>query len=178
MQERLIFAGFGGQGVILMGKLLCVASMRENKFVTHIPSYGAEMRGGTANCSAVISDEPIGSPLVPKPTVCVVMNKPSLIKFEPRIVPGGLLIYNSSLIEIEPSRSDITIVPVKANDLALEEGNAKTANMIVLGLLLKHRPVLASLDSVISAVEDVVSSRNKALNKLNISCLKKGFTLE
>ena len=177
MQERIIFAGFGGQGVILAGKLVCVAAMHENKQVTHIPSYGAEMRGGTANCSVVISDEVIASPLVPNPSICVVMNKPSLLKFEPRLAPGGLLIYNESLIEVKPTRTDITVVPVKANDIAIEEGGAKAANMIVTGLLLKLRPELAGLDSALKAVDKVVSSRNKALNELNRKCLSRGFSL-
>jgi len=177
MLEKIIFAGFGGQGVILSGKLICVAALEENKHVTHIPSYGAEMRGGTANCSVVISDDEIGSPLIPAPTICVVMNKPSLLKFEPRIVPGGLLIYNSSLIEIKPQRKDITAVPVKANDLAVEAGNVKAANMIIIGLLLKLKPHLASLESALDAVSEVVSSRNKELNELNKICIKKGYEL-
>ena len=177
MTEKIIFAGFGGQGEILSGKLICVAALRENKYVTHIPSYGAEMRGGTANCSVVSSEDPIGSPLSPHPTICVVMNKPSLLKFEPKIVPGGLLIYNSSLIEIKPERKDITAIPVAANDLALEMGNVKAANMITLGLLIKLKPELASLDSALEAVSDVVSSRNQALNELNRLCIKKGYQL-
>ncbi len=177
MQERIIFAGFGGQGVILAGKLLCVAAMNEDKQVTHIPSYGAEMRGGTANCSVVISDEVIASPLVPNPTICVVMNKPSMLKFEPKLVPGGLLIYNESLIEIKPTRTDITVVPVKANDIAVEAGNVKAANMIVTGLLLKLKPELSSLAAAQKAVDKVVSSRNKALNDLNKKCLEKGHSL-
>ena len=106
MREEIIFAGFGGQGIILSGTIICLAAMKEGKKVTHIPSYGAEMRGGTANCSVVISDEEIASPMVPHPSVCVVMNKPSLLKFEPRLREGGTLLYNSSLIDIEPTRTE------------------------------------------------------------------------
>lgn len=175
MYEGLIFSGFGGQGVILSGKLICVAGMNEGKHVSHIPSYGAEMRGGTANCSVIVSDEEIGSPLVPNPTVAVVLNNPSLLKFEPRIVPGGLLIYNTSLIDLKPQRSDITILGIDANDMAQEEGSSRAANMIALGLLLKKKPNLASLDALIKALEHTVSARNRDMNRINEACLKKGY---
>lgn len=176
MYEGIIIAGFGGQGIILAGKMICIAAMHEGKHVSHIPSYGAEMRGGTANCSVVVSDEEIASPLVPKPSICIVMNKPSLLKFEGRLQKGGLLIYNSTLIDLEPSRSDIEAVPVAANDLALKAGNIKSANMVVLGLLLKVKPEIARLDSVIGALDKAVSARNKALNAINIEALKLGYS--
>ena len=107
MTTEIIFAGFGGQGVILAGKILTLAGMSEDKFVSHIPSYGAEMRGGTANCSVIVSDEEVASPVIENPDVVVALNKPSMTKFEPLLKKGGLLIYNSSLIDIEPTRSDI-----------------------------------------------------------------------
>ena len=163
MHEGIIFAGFGGQGIILSGKIICLAAMREGKNVSHIPSYGAEMRGGTANCSVVISDEEIASPLIRRPSICVVLNKPSLLKFEERLQAGGLLIYNTSLIDLEPSRDDIRAVPVQANDLAQEEGNTRAANMIILGLLLKLKPELATLDSVIASLDEAVSVRYRTL---------------
>lgn len=175
MYEGLIFAGFGGQGVILSGKLVCVAAMNEGKHVSHIPSYGAEMRGGTANCSVIVSDDEIGSPLVPKPTVAVVLNNPSLLKFEPRLQPGGLLIYNTSLIDLQPQRTDITLVGIDANDLAQEEGSSRAANMIALGLLAKKKPELASLDALINALAETVSARNRDLNVINEACLRKGY---
>ncbi|MBN2049678.1 MAG: 2-oxoacid:acceptor oxidoreductase family protein [Spirochaetales bacterium] len=175
MYEGLIFAGFGGQGVILSGKLLCIAAMNEGKHVSHIPSYGAEMRGGTANCSVIVSDDEIGSPLVPHPTAAVVLNNPSLIKFEPRLQPGGLLVYNTSLIDVKPQRTDITIVGIDANDLAQAEGSSRAANMIALGLLVKKKPDLCSLDALIKALDKAVSARNKELNDINIACLKKGY---
>ncbi len=177
MYEGIIFAGFGGQGIILSGKLICIAAMREGKNVSHIPSYGAEMRGGTANCSVVISDEEIASPLIRQPSICVVMNKPSLFKFEESVQAGGLLIYNTSLIDLKPSRDDIRAVPVQANDLAQEEGNVRSANMIALGLLLRLKPELAALDSVISALDEAVSARNRSLNIINTKSLKRGFSL-
>ena len=115
MHEGIIFVGFGGQGVLLAGKLVCIAAMAEGKYVSHIPSYGAEMRGGTANCSVVISDKEIASPVVPKPSVAVVLNQPSLTKFEPRVKEGGILIYNSSLIDIKPTRTDIKRITTFGN---------------------------------------------------------------
>ena len=176
MYQGIIIAGFGGQGIILAGKMICIAAMHEGKYVSHIPSYGAEMRGGTANCSVVVSDEEIASPLVPKPSICIVMNKPSLLKFEGRLQEGGLLIYNTTLIDLEPSRSDIEAVPIAANDLALKAGNIKAANMVVLGLLLKLKPEIAALDSVIAALDKAVSARNKALNAINTAALKLGYS--
>ena len=177
MYEGLVFAGFGGQGVILSGKLLCIAAMNEGKHVSHIPSYGAEMRGGTANCSVIVSDEEIGAPLVPNPTVAVVLNNPSLLKFEPRLKPGGLLIYNTSLIDLEPQRDDIDIVGINANDLAQEEGSTRAANMIALGVLAKKKEELCDLESLIKALDYAVSARNKELNVINTACLKKGYEI-
>lgn len=175
MQESIIFAGFGGQGVILAGKLLCIASMKEGKNVSHIPSYGAEMRGGTANCSVIISDEDIASPIISSASICVIMNKPSLLKFESKLKKGGLLIYNTSLIEIEPSRKDIEIIPLAANALAEEVGTVKSANMVTLGRLLKARPALAKIESLIAGLAKAVSARNKELNILNEKAIRRGF---
>ena len=177
MREEIIFAGFGGQGIILSGTIICLAAMKEGKRVTHIPSYGAEMRGGTANCSVVISDQEIASPVIPHPSVCVVMNKPSLIKFEPRLREGGTLLYNRSLIDIEPSRGDIRRIPVPANELAEKEGSARSANMIMLGLLSAIKPEIASLDSIRATLEQAVSARHRNLNEINRRCLERGFAL-
>jgi 2-oxoglutarate ferredoxin oxidoreductase subunit gamma len=177
MREQIIFAGFGGQGIILSGTIICLAAMQEGKKVTHIPSYGAEMRGGTANCSVVISDQDIASPMVPRPTLCVVMNKPSLIKFEPRLQPGGTLLYNSSLIDIKPSRDDIRCVPVPANEMAEEEGSARSANMVMLGLLAKLKPEVAALSSIEETLDRAVSARHRNLNEINKRCLARGYNL-
>ena len=177
MTEELVFAGFGGQGVILSGMIVCLAAMKEGKQVSHIPSYGAEMRGGTANCMVVVSDEPIGSPLVPHPSVCVVLNQPSLAKFEPAVKPGGLLIWNSSLIESGPTRSDIRCVAVPANALAEGEGSGRAANMVALGALARLKPEVASLDSIIAGVGEAVSARNRDLQEINLRCLKRGHAL-
>jgi 2-oxoglutarate ferredoxin oxidoreductase subunit gamma len=175
MEEKIIFAGFGGQGVILAGKLVCIAAMNDGRHVSHIPSYGAEMRGGTANCSVVVSSEEIPSPLVFSPTVCVVLNEPSLRKFEGRLVPHGMLIYNSSLIKTAPKRQDIVCIPVAANELAERVGSPKTANMVAVGALLKLKSEIASLDSVKEALEEGVSERNRAFNEFNIKALDLGF---
>jgi 2-oxoglutarate ferredoxin oxidoreductase subunit gamma len=172
--EGIFIAGFGGQGVILAGKLICLAAMREGRYVSHIPSYGAEMRGGTANCSVVVSDEEIASPLVPHPGVCIALNTPSLLKFQPIVKPGGLLIYNSSLVTIVPERKDIEVLAVKANGIAEEAGSYRAANMVALGLLLKRKPV-ASVEAVIAALEEAVSSRHKELNEVNRKALRRGF---
>jgi 2-oxoglutarate ferredoxin oxidoreductase subunit gamma len=177
MREEIIFAGFGGQGILLSGTIVCLAAMKEGKRVTHIPSYGAEMRGGTANCSVVISDQEIASPLVRHPSVCVVMNKPSLLKFESKLRQGGTLLYNSSLIDIEPSRKDLQCIAVPANEMAEQEGSARSANMVMLGLLAKIKPEVASLESIQSTLDQAVSARHRNLNEINKRCLARGFAL-
>ena len=177
MRQGIVFAGFGGQGIILSGLILCHAAMEEGKQVSHIPSYGAEMRGGTANCSVVVSDLGIGSPLVPRPDVCVVMNKPSLLKYEPLVNPDGLLLWNSSLIDVRPARGDLRAVAVPANEIAEKEGSARAANMVMLGALARLRPALASLEALVHGLGESVSARNQQLNAINIACLKKGYEL-
>ena len=133
MRQALIIAGFGGQGVVKAGVLLATAAMLENKHCTHFPSYGAEMRGGTTNCSVIISQDEIASPIINQPDTIIVMNAPSLIKFEPRLKSGGLIIYNSSLISNPPSRTDVDILPVPANEIAEKLGATRYANMVIIG---------------------------------------------
>jgi 2-oxoglutarate ferredoxin oxidoreductase subunit gamma len=125
-----------------------------------------------------VSDEEIASPMVPHPSVCVVMNKPSLLKFEPRLREGGTLLYNSSLIDIEPSRKDLHCIPVPANQMAQQEGSARSANMIMLGLLAKIKPEVASLDSIQATLNQAVSARHRNLNEINKRCLARGFALD
>jgi 2-oxoglutarate ferredoxin oxidoreductase subunit gamma len=175
MYAGIFFAGFGGQGIILAGRIVCLAAMGEGKHVSHIPSYGAEMRGGTANCSVVVSDEEIASPLVPQPDVCVVMNKPSLLKFQSIVKPGGLLIWNESLIDIPPKRTDIECLPIKANDIAEASGSYRSANMVMLGALLKRRPAVASMNAVLAVVDEAVSARHRELNQVNRKALAGGY---
>jgi 2-oxoglutarate ferredoxin oxidoreductase subunit gamma len=173
--EGIFFAGFGGQGIILAGKIVCLAAMGEGKYVSHIPSYGAEMRGGTANCSVIVSDDQIASPLVPNPSVCVVMNKPSLLKFQSFVRPGGLLIWNSSLIDIAPDRTDIETMAVSANEIAEQAGSYKSANMVMLGALLKKRPSVTSLAAVLAVLNEAVSARHRELNDVNRKALAGGY---
>lgn len=135
-KHELIIAGFGGQGVMLLGRLLTYAGMLENKHVSWIPSYGPEMRGGTANCSVIVSEEIIGSPVVAEPTVLIALNKPSLDKFLPKVRPGGSVIINSSIITANKMRGDIAAYQVPMNDLAQQCGNARALNMVAMGALI------------------------------------------
>lgn len=154
MNLQMIFAGFGGQGVLLMGQLIAYAGMIMGKEVSWMPSYGPEMRGGSANCSVVVSDEPVGSPKVEDADVVVAMNRPSLAVFEKSVVPGGLLVYNSSLIEEKPTRTDVRVVAVPVNDIATELGSSKVGNMVMLG-------AVAKLTGAFSAEELVDALRHK-----------------
>ncbi|MCK4241049.1 MAG: 2-oxoacid:acceptor oxidoreductase family protein, partial [Candidatus Atribacteria bacterium] len=151
MLEEVVIAGFGGQGVMLIGRLLAYAGMLEGKNVAWMPSYGPEMRGGTANCTVIISSEEIASPVVPYPKSIIVMNKPSLDKFEPNVKKEGLIILNDSLIDQKVSRNDLSIVRVPANDVANELGNLKVANMVVLGAYVKKSGVV-KLDTIFKAL--------------------------
>ena len=135
-QHTVILSGFGGQGILFAGQLLCYAGMAAGWEVTWIPSYGPEMRGGTANCTVVISDEPIGSPLIRNPKVAVVMSPEAMLKYEPLVQPEGMLVVNTSLVKDAPSRRDLCVIEVPASDLATELGNVKMANVVMLGALL------------------------------------------
>jgi 2-oxoglutarate ferredoxin oxidoreductase subunit gamma len=135
MNERMILAGFGGQGLMLLGKLFCFFEMHNGCHVTYIPSYGAEMRGGTANCSVRLSDDPIASPMVPVASTVVVMNQPSYEKFKNRVEPGGYLFVNSSLVEVTNPPENVNIIEVPATQMASEMGDVRNANMIILGVM-------------------------------------------
>ncbi len=175
INEKIIFAGFGGQGVISAGKLLAIASMNNGLEVSHIPSYGAEMRGGTANCQVVISDSSIATALVHKPTLCIVLNERSLDKFEDSIVPGGVLIYNSSKINRKPRRTDITVYAVACNEISERNGSIRAVNMAALGALLKVKPELATLELMEDALVVGISKRNHRFNPSNIKVMKDAF---
>jgi len=175
LTTELIVAGFGGQGVLLFGKFLALSGLKEGKEVVWIPSYGPEMRGGTCNCTVVVSDDPIGSPIIDSPNTVVVMNKPSLAKFGPRVSPNGLLLINRSLIDTTSDRTDIRIETVPANDIALELGNGKAANMVALGAYVALTKVV-KLDTVLSVVEESFAKKKEFLD-LNISAVKKGYEL-
>jgi 2-oxoglutarate ferredoxin oxidoreductase subunit gamma len=167
-------AGFGGQGVVLMGTLLSYSAMVEGKHTTFFPSYGAEMRGGTANCSVVVSDDEISSPVVNQPDCVVAMNIASLEKFESRVRPGGTIFVNSSLIERNVERDDVDEVRIPANDIAEELGNARAANMVILGGLLKKTGAV-KVDAVVGCLDKVLSERAMALLDLNKKALQRGF---
>lgn len=173
MEHRLIFAGFGGQGVMSMGQLLTYAGMLEGKYVAWIPSYGPEMRGGTANCSVTVSDHPVSSPIVYEPSAAIVLNQPSLEKFAPLVMPGGLLLINSSLISGDSDRKDITKVRVAANDLASRLGNLKVANMTILGALIELTGVVA-MESVMESLKKVLPPYRHNLLPLNRQALELG----
>lgn len=142
MQTEIIIAGFGGQGVLFAGQILARAAMADGFNVTWLPSYGPEMRGGTANVTVIISDEDIASPIVPQPQVAIALNLPSLQKYEPLVKAGGLLVVNSSLVESLPQRSDITSLPLPATDIARELGNEQVANMVALGAMVAATELL------------------------------------
>lgn len=173
MQTEIVIAGFGGQGVLFAGQVLAYAGMDSGKVVTWIPSYGPEMRGGTANCTVIISDEEIGSPLVRNPRAAVVLNLPSLDKYEPLVVPGGVLVANASLINRRPERGDLNIVFIPANEMAEGLGDKRMTNMVVLGALLAQLPVLP-LEAIEKALESHLPERHKRLLPVNFKALRQG----
>ncbi len=173
MLEQNLFAGFGGQGVLLMGQLLAYAGMLEDKYVSWLPAYGPEMRGGTANCSVNISDEPIGSPVVSKATTVVAMNRPSLDKFEEAVQPGGYLFINSSIIDRKAVRDDIKTYYVPCNKIAEELGNPRVANMVMLGAYI-GKTKCVEIDHVLDALLYKLGEKKKDLIPLNKEALLKG----
>ncbi len=173
MQTEVLLAGFGGQGVMFAGQVLSYAAMDTGKEVTWIPSYGPEMRGGTANCTVVIADEEIGSPLVQNPPAVIVMNLPSLDKYEPMVKPGGVLVVNSSMVDRDVSRNDITWVSLPCNEIAEEAGDRRMANIVATGALLALLPVL-SLADIEAALKAHMPGRHKALLPKNVDALNRG----
>ncbi len=177
MNLEAIFAGFGGQGVMLMGQLLAYSGMYEGKNVSWFPSYGPEMRGGTANCSVVVTDGEVGSPVLSEPSVLVAMNRPSMERFEATLIPGGTLFYNSTLIEVQPKRTDIQVVAVPANAIASELGNSRVANMVMMGAILKHTGIVHA-DTVMNVLTaKVLTGKKKDLVTINRAALDKGMEL-
>jgi 2-oxoglutarate ferredoxin oxidoreductase subunit gamma len=170
----LIIAGFGGQGVMVIGNLLAYAAMKEGKHVTYLPVYGVEMRGGAANCTVVISSHEIGSPVVGRPHAAIVMNLPSLIKYEPRILPNGFLFINSSLIEPkETYRKDIEMLSIPVNEIAIDNGNPKLANMVALGAF-NEKTKLVEMDSLFESLEKVLDERYHSFVPSNIKAIQIG----
>ena len=173
MAHEIVLAGFGGQGVLFLGKMIAVAGMIDGKQVSWIPSYGPEMRGGTTNCSVVVSDRLIGMPVVPHPNVLVAMNRPSLEKFETKMQPKGLLLVNRTLIEIRHTRDDITAAYLEITGIAAKVGNPRLANIVALGALISLVPIVTRA-SVVEALRQELSGKKAALLDLNLKALEAG----
>lgn len=176
MKDEIIIAGFGGQGVLSMGKILAYAGLMDNLEVTWMPSYGPEQRGGTANVTVIVSDRPISSPVLDTYDTAVILNQQSLDKFESKVKPGGTLIYDPSGIHHLPTRTDISIVAVDAMTAAIEMDNTKTYNMILLGALLKQKPIV-SVDAVIRGLKKTLPERHHHLIPLNEQAIQRGMDL-
>ncbi|MCK4388883.1 MAG: 2-oxoacid:acceptor oxidoreductase family protein [Desulfobacterales bacterium] len=170
---KTIFSGFGGQGVLMMGYVLATSGMYEDKHVTYLPSYGAEVRGGTANCTITVSDEPIASPVASFPDFAVLMNTPSLMRFEGRIKPGGTIFLNSDMVELRPKRPDIQVVAIPVNSIADRLGNARGANMVMIGALVQ-KTGLVSLKSVIKSAKSIFEKKGSKVHRMNTLAIKEG----
>lgn len=178
MSEKHVYtnvtmAGFGGQGLMFIGKLLAYCAMKRGLNVTWIPSYGPEMRGGTANCTVVISDEPIGSPVISSPEALIIMNNPSLEAFEPKLKTGGLLFVNSNLVTREVKRKDIQTITVPANDAAIEAGEKRTANMVIFGAYVAKTGIITKED-IAKGFGELFGAKAQTLDA-NMRALEKGM---
>jgi 2-oxoglutarate ferredoxin oxidoreductase subunit gamma len=176
MQTELIISGFGGQGALFAGQMLAYAAMEEGRHVTWIPSYGPEMRGGTAHCTVIIADEPIGSPLVRRPAGAIVMNPPSLDRYEPLVTPGGVLVVNSSLAHRRPGRSDLRLLEIPATAVAEELGDARLANLVLAGAWLAASGALP-LAAVERALDAHLPERHRSLLEADRQALRRGAAL-
>jgi len=168
---KMFFAGSGGQGVLLMGQMVTYAAMLEDKSSTFFPSYGPEMRGGTANCTVVVSDKTVSCPLIYEADCVVAMNLPSLIKFEPTLKPGGILLLNKSIIQQEAKRGDIKVYDVPANDMASDLGNARIANMIMLGAFIRTTNVVSSA-SIEKVIHETLGAKKAEMLDLNLKAFE------
>ena len=164
--HKLFLAGSGGQGIILMGQMIAYAAMLEDKHATFLPSYGPEMRGGTANCTVVVSDKPVSCPIIYEADAVCAMNLPSMLKYESLVKPGGALLLNTSIISQEPERTDIDICKVAVNEIAMELGNIRTANMVMLGAIVRATGVV-SQESIEKVMEKIFTGKKAALIGLN-----------
>lgn len=173
METSIIISGFGGQGTLFSGQVLAYAALDAGKQVSWIPSYGPEMRGGTAHCTVIISENDIGSPIVRSPTIAVALNLPSLDKYENRIQKGGLIVANASLINRKVERKEIQAIHIPANNIAEEIGNMRLANMVAIGAMITARPLLP-LDALKQALKDHLPERHKKLLPANFEALNRG----
>jgi 2-oxoglutarate ferredoxin oxidoreductase subunit gamma len=171
--EEILCAGFGGQGIMLLGKLLTYSGMREGRHVTYIPSYGAEVRGGTAYCNVIISSEEIASPIISSPTIAVIMNEPSFNKYQSSVREKGLMLINSTLVLSKSERRDIEIISIPATNLADELGSVQCANIVMLGCLLAHKSIVQT-ENVIEGLRKSLPRRKSELLEINIKSLDRG----
>ena len=172
---QILIAGFGGQGVLFVGKFLAYTGLGQEKNVSWLPSYGPEMRGGTCNCSVVISDTPVGSPIITEPDVLIAMNLPSLQKYVNSVVPGGQIYLDSTLIAEKVDRTDVDVFYIPATQMAKDEGLTTLANMIIVGSLLENNPEL-SFEGAAGTVQKLVPAKKAALVELNLKALELGKT--
>lgn len=175
-REEIICAGFGGQGIMLMGKLLSYAGMKRRYNVTWMPSYGAEVRGGTAHCMIVISDDKIPSPILERPDIAIIMNAPSMTKFERSVKKGGVLIMNTSLIPDKLRRRDLNVIKLPFTDIAARLGNSRVANMVAIGAYLARTKIFR-LNEIARSLQDVIPKYRRNLLKINLAALKEGIKL-
>lgn len=176
MTEEIIIAGFGGQGVLSMGKILAYSGIMQDQEVSWMPSYGPEMRGGTANVTVILSDEPVSSPIISNFDTAIILNQQSMDKFEKTVKPGGCLLYDPNGITRHPERKDIKIYQVKATEKATEMGNTKIFNMVVLGAYLKIKPVV-TLDNVVRGLKKSLPERYHHLIQMNEDAIKAGMEI-
>ena len=175
MQNDVVCAGFGGQGVLLIGKVLAYAGMKAGKEVSWFPSYGPEMRGGTANCTVVISDKPIGSPVIQHPRSLIAMNLPSLDKFEPMLRDKGFVLINTSLVNREPARDDLNVLKVPASSIAIEEGSPRAANMVALGAYVGGTGIVEP--EVVEGILEQEFGKKPQVLEINLKAFRRGYEL-
>ena len=172
-QTKIIIAGFGGQGIVVIGNIIARAAVIEDKNVVGMVSYGAEMRGGTANAAVIISDEEISSPIITHPDATIILNQPSLERFEPLVEPNGVVLLNTSMIQRDPERTDLGCIKVDATKIAHQIGNLKVANIVCVGAFIEHTQLL-SVDNIEQAVKDLFSSKSEKLVEINLRALRAG----
>ena len=177
MTTQILIAGFGGQGVLFAGKFLAYKGLLEDKQVSWLPSYGPEMRGGTANCSIILSDDPVGSPIVSTPDALIAMNLPSYDKYEPAVIPGGKIFVDSTLIGRKANRTDVDTYYIPATKMAADAGIPTLANMIILGKMIKETGAV-SFENLIDAMKKVVSAKHAELLEINIKALEAGYNFQ
>jgi 2-oxoglutarate ferredoxin oxidoreductase subunit gamma len=173
MEHAAILAGFGGQGLLFAGHVLAQAALLEGRDVSWLPSYGPEMRGGTASCTVIVADHPIGSPFADRADSVIALNPPSLARFEPLLVPGGLLVIDTSLIEAEPRRSDIDVVAIPCSALARAAGDDRSVSVVALGALVARRPIVQRA-SITQALAEIVGDRRSELIEADVAAFDRG----